>query len=198
MPGRRSRKRERTRGEILAAAERLVEREPLSEVPIAALCEEADVARATFFLHFENKGALGRALEQEVVGALKDGVAARRGRVAAVYRAMADAFWARPGLSRSVIADALTSAGPGELVAEVRSVLAELSSLGRLRRGLDPELAARFWLGAVVAALGSAEGRLSREAVRDELLRSVLPGVTEGSTRLKWSPTRPPGVSGTL
>ena len=197
-PSRRSRKRQRTRTEILAAGARLLDRRNFSDLSIGALCEEADVARATFFLHFDNKSSLLLAWEAELVEALDDALAESVGRVASVYRAMADAFWLRPGVSRCVIGTALGDPSPGVLLERVRRELTELAGRGMLRPSYAPELAARVWLGEVAAVLGSPEGRRGSTAQRDELLRVVLSGVTESKPRLKWSPARAPGASQTV
>jgi len=55
---RRSRKKARTRAEIFEAALALFEREGFGPVTIARICAAADVARATFFLHYPSKSAL--------------------------------------------------------------------------------------------------------------------------------------------
>src|SRR5271167_1436527 len=55
---RRERKKERTRVEIYNAAMNLFLRRGFDSVTIEDICDSADVARATFFLHFPTKEAL--------------------------------------------------------------------------------------------------------------------------------------------
>lgn len=55
---RRSRKKERTRREIYQAAMALFAERDYDRVTIEDICDRADVAKATFFLHFSNKAAL--------------------------------------------------------------------------------------------------------------------------------------------
>src|SRR5271166_402562 len=55
IASRRERKRERTRGEIYSAAMNLFLRRGFDAVTIEEICAAADVARATFFLHFPAK-----------------------------------------------------------------------------------------------------------------------------------------------
>lgn len=55
---RRSRKKERTRREIYQAAMTLFAERDYDRVTIEDICDHADVAKATFFLHFSNKAAL--------------------------------------------------------------------------------------------------------------------------------------------
>ena len=76
------RKRERTRGELVAAAERLVAARGLDALSIDEITEEADVAKGTFYTHFTDKddlaAALGRAIRIELenkVTATNEGVA---------------------------------------------------------------------------------------------------------------------------
>ena len=55
---RRARKKERTRHEIYAAALSLFAARGFDAVSVEQICQAADVARATFFLHFHTKSAL--------------------------------------------------------------------------------------------------------------------------------------------
>ncbi len=58
-PGsRRSRKKEQTRRGIFSAAMKLFAAKDYDAVTIEEICDKADVAKATFFLHFPNKAAL--------------------------------------------------------------------------------------------------------------------------------------------
>lgn len=58
VQSRRDRKKERTRGEIYQAAIMLFIHRGFDAVTIEDICDAADVARATFFLHFPAKEAL--------------------------------------------------------------------------------------------------------------------------------------------
>ena len=76
------RKRERTRGELVAAAERLVAARGLDALSIDEITEEADVAKGTFYTHFTDKddlaAAVGRAIRVDLedrITAINDGVA---------------------------------------------------------------------------------------------------------------------------
>jgi AcrR family transcriptional regulator len=57
-PSRRERKKERTRQEVYAAAMKLFAERSYHQVTVEEICEEADVARTTFFAHFPSKSAL--------------------------------------------------------------------------------------------------------------------------------------------
>lgn len=80
-PPRTLRKRERTRGELVAAAERLVAARGLDALSIDDITEEADVAKGTFYTHFTDKddlaAAVGKAIRvdlEEKITATNDGV----------------------------------------------------------------------------------------------------------------------------
>lgn len=60
------RKRERTRGEIVAAAERLVAQRGLDALSIDEITEAADVAKGTFYTHFTDKEDLAAAIGRQV------------------------------------------------------------------------------------------------------------------------------------
>ncbi len=56
------RKRERTRGELVAAAEQLVAERGLDAISIDDITEAADVAKGTFYTHFADKSDLAAAI----------------------------------------------------------------------------------------------------------------------------------------
>ena len=75
------RKRERTRGELVAAAEGLVARHGLDAVSIDDIVEAADVAKGTFYTHFADKNDLAAAIAlrgrmelEERITALNEGI----------------------------------------------------------------------------------------------------------------------------
>jgi AcrR family transcriptional regulator len=75
------RKRERTRAELVAAAEHLVADRGMDAVSIDDITEAADVAKGTFYTHFADKSDLGAAIAhsirvelEEKVTALNDGI----------------------------------------------------------------------------------------------------------------------------
>jgi AcrR family transcriptional regulator len=67
LPGttRHDRRRERTRGELLAAAKRLLATKGFHGTKIAAIAAAADVGTGTFYLHFPTKDALFSELVRE-------------------------------------------------------------------------------------------------------------------------------------
>lgn len=63
---RQSRKRARTRGELVAAAERLVALRGLDALSIDEITEEADVAKGTFYTHFQDKDDLANTIAGQI------------------------------------------------------------------------------------------------------------------------------------
>ena len=63
---RRERKKKETRSRILSAALSLIKDHGYDKVKIEEIARRADVANATFFLHFPNKAALITAFNEEV------------------------------------------------------------------------------------------------------------------------------------
>ena len=69
---RRERKKRDTRRRILDAALGLMADKPYDEVRIEDICTAADVANATFFLHFPNKSALALAYNEDVAAKVEE------------------------------------------------------------------------------------------------------------------------------
>jgi AcrR family transcriptional regulator len=69
---RRERKKRDTRRRILDAARELMADKPYDHVRIEDICAAADVANATFFLHFSNKSALVIAFNEDVASKIAE------------------------------------------------------------------------------------------------------------------------------
>jgi AcrR family transcriptional regulator len=69
---RRERKKRDTRRRILDAAMQLMSDKPYDDVRIEDICLAADVANATFFLHFPNKSALVLAFNEDVAAKIAE------------------------------------------------------------------------------------------------------------------------------
>lgn len=70
------RKRERTRGELVAAAERLVAERGMDALSIDDITQAADVAKGTFYTHFEGKDDLAAAIARHIRLELEDKITA--------------------------------------------------------------------------------------------------------------------------
>ncbi|MDE1172510.1 MAG: TetR/AcrR family transcriptional regulator [Parvibaculaceae bacterium] len=78
-PGRRARKKERTRHEIYHTAMELFAQRDYDGVTVEDICAGADVAKATFFAHFENKAALIQAFHEELTEEISGALASHKG-----------------------------------------------------------------------------------------------------------------------
>jgi len=195
-PSRRARKKARTRREIYDAAMALFERQGFDTVTVEAICEAADVARATFFLHFPTKAALLYELSdrvaQEFAAAPRDPdasaadelrglVDAMIGRLVAhagVMAAMVREFFANPEAIQA--AHARGRAFPDRIEAIVRRGQAR----GEFRRGVDARLAAAVVLstaGAILSGNVFAEGELPVTEIREQFFQVVLGGLLDTS-----------------
>lgn len=63
---RQTRKRERTRGDLVAAAEQLVAKRGIDAISIDDITEAADVAKGTFYTHFADKSDLAAAIAERL------------------------------------------------------------------------------------------------------------------------------------
>jgi len=163
---RRARKKERTREQIYTAAMRLFLERGYDAVTIDDVCEAADVARGTFFLHFATKDALlgeyGRQALSELallVAESTDGAAAtlaralqflaeRSGRHADVVRLVVR----ETALSPTAVVE--TTAAGRELTDLFASIIRRGQRAGELRRSVDATLAGAVLASAYLAIAG--------------------------------------------
>ncbi len=73
------RKRERTRGEIVAAAERLVAARGMDALSVDDITQAADVAKGTFYTHFTDKDDLAAAIARRIRVELEGKITATNG-----------------------------------------------------------------------------------------------------------------------
>ncbi len=136
------RRREKTRLDLLQAAERVISRKGYHQTRIADIAEEADVGLGTFYLHFRTKNEIfielveeGAAELRRVVDEAKAGVADTADRLRIVINTVLDSAAEHPELFRIVFGH-----GPAFLDLMVR--VHELF-IDDLRRDLEPALGAR-------------------------------------------------------
>lgn len=156
------RKRERTRGELVAAAERLVAARGLDAVSIDDITAEADVAKGTFYTHFDDKDALATAIGKRIRDELEQQIAARNEAVGDAAERLAN------GLS-SVLAFAI--ANPVRARALLRLHPSAVDPDATINAGIRSDVATglkakRFWAAslnaAVVATIGIAMSAMMR------------------------------------
>ena len=184
-PSRRHRKKERTRREIYEAAMRLFAKKGFGAVTIADICEEADVGRGTFFLHFPSKAALlyefnqrvaeefratlvePRAPARDELRALVERMAVELVAQAEVLSAMIAAFFASP----EALAEVPTRGGA--LLDVVTDIIRRGQARGELARRIDPRLAAASFF-ATAAAIVSGQVFPPGDVTPDEVNRQYL------------------------
>jgi AcrR family transcriptional regulator len=200
-PGRRARKKARTRHEILDAAMNLFEREGFDAVTVEQICQAADVARGTFFLHFPAKSALLPEWNRQLASELRARLAEPRGSAAAEYRMLVDHVgqrWLRHAdVMGAMLRDFLTgpeaarAASDDDLRALVEEIVRRGQERGEFRRNVSPRLAATALLTTAAAILAGAvfgEGEASPDEIRNQLLHVALHGLVQPKPRIKWQP----------
>jgi AcrR family transcriptional regulator len=194
-PSRRDRKKERTRGEIYAAAMKLFLGRGFDAVTIEEICDDADVARATFFLHFPTKESLlteyGARANQELAELIRS----HRGNATAVLRAalkmLAERAMQHPEvvmlhvrelLSRARMLFASHQEQTENLVSLVGAIIARGQAAGEFRRKIEPTLAAVALCSTYMALIYEwtrRGGRLDIEGATAQTLDIVLNGLSE-------------------
>lgn len=189
---RRERKKRETRARILDAALTLMAERGYDAVKIDDIAARADVANATFFLHFPTKSALITAFTEQV----SDKIAARLqgfdiGAVEKLelLRAIVLDEWGRhSALLRKFVADAAAENGgaifesSASLVDLVEAIVAEGQSAGELSGEFSPETVAQClvsaWRAATLKWAASGDAVKARRANREALdlvLKGALP-----------------------
>jgi AcrR family transcriptional regulator len=201
---RRERKKVRTRGEIFRAAMGLFSARGFDAVTVEQICAAADVAKATFFLHYSSKSALLTEWNRELAAELAETLHEPRGSSLSEYRMLAEHLgeqWLRrPDATRALLRELIAPPAPGgdtaqagadrDLRAIVEAVVRRGQQRGELRRNVPARLAALAFLATCAAAFaGYREGEVAPEQVRNDLLHALLHGLLEPKPRLKWRPS---------
>ncbi|MGH0030911.1 MAG: TetR/AcrR family transcriptional regulator [Myxococcota bacterium] len=205
VESRRDRKKQRTRRDIFEAAMALFAESGFDAVTIGQICESADVARGTFFLHFPSKAALLLEFNRQLAEELAESLVEPRGSAVAEYRTMVDLFgqrWLRHAdvmgamLREFLASPAAATAAAGETPGrDLRDLVEGIVRRGQerreFRRNVSPRLAATQFLTTSAAILSGAvyaEGEATPEQIRNELLHVLLHGLLDAKPRLKWTP----------
>ena len=191
---RRARKKERTRREIFGAAMELFAERGFDAVTIEAICAAADVARATFFLHFPSKAALLWEWNRQVADEFRAGLKEPRDSAVAELRALVEHISAKllaqadvmAGLLREFFATPPAAYADGEdhqLSALVEELVRRGQKRGELRRSVDARLAVAMLLSTAAAILAGnvwKPGELAPAKVRAQFYEVVFNGLTGG------------------
>jgi AcrR family transcriptional regulator len=166
-------------------------------VTIEAICDDADVARATFFLHFPTKASLLHEWNRQVAAEfeatlveprpsaveelrrLVEHISSRLLAQADVMAAMLREFFATP---QAVLA---TPEEARDLHALIESIVRRGQARGELRRSIDARLAVSVVLATSAAILSGRvwkPGEITPEQARSQFFEVVFHGLTGEST----------------
>lgn len=188
---RRERKKLETRRRILEAAIALMSEQSYDAVKIDAIAEKADVAKATFFLHFPNKSSLITAFNEQVA----EKIAARLQEFKLggadqleLLRALVLDEWSRhSALMRQIVSDAASDgnaliASSDSLVALVETIIRGGQDAGEFAALYDPDTVAKTlvagWRASTVAWARSGDDASARRANR-QILDLILNGLVK-------------------
>ncbi|MGC1677660.1 MAG: TetR family transcriptional regulator [Candidatus Binataceae bacterium] len=198
VQSRRDRKKERTRGEIYQAAITLFIRRGFDAVTIEDICEAADVARATFFLHFPAKEALLteylRRANEEIAAMLAKYRGSATAALRAAFKMLAGMAAQHPDVLRLVIREVLVrppirsrnEQQTGDLIELLADVVRRGQASGEFRARVNPVAAALSAFAAFfgfVSAWAQREGRFDIEASAAQALEVILHGISEHKPR---------------
>ena len=162
---RRERKKRDTRRRILDAAMQLMKDTPYDQVRIEDICSSADVANATFFLHFPNKSALVLAFNEDVAAKIAEQLAdakmAASERLKALLRIYLEEWGAHRHLMRQIVLEFIAQPASATTFNEVSPGLLGIVG-GIIRDGQSSnEFSARITPGTAALALVAAWNALA-------------------------------------
>lgn len=145
---RRERKKRETRRRILEAALKLMATRSYAEVRIEEISAAADIANATFFLHFPTKASLITAFNEEVATKIADTLSTFKGTAVAKLerlRTMLLDEWSRHRnmmrqLVTEFVAQPASMAAFSEINQGLVDLVADVIRTGQASREFDPRL----------------------------------------------------------
>jgi AcrR family transcriptional regulator len=195
---RRERKRERTRREIYEAAMRLFARAGFGAVTIADICDEADVGRGTFFLHFPSKAALlfefNQRVAEEFRASLAEPRAPARDELCALVERISVELVAEVEIMTAMLAEffaspetlAAATVQGGALPELVTEIIRRGQERGEFSLRIDPRLAAASFFataGAIVSGQVFRGSDLAPEEINRQFLQITFSGLSPDGDR---------------
>jgi AcrR family transcriptional regulator len=194
-PSRRARKRERTRDEIYSSAMNLFLRRGFEAVTIEEICDAADVARATFFLHFPAKEALlteyGVRANQALAGLIRAAHGNATSTLKAALKMLAERAMQQPDVIRLHVRELLSrppiyleshQEQTENLVSLLAAIIGRGQAAGEFRRKIEPALAAVALCATYFALIyewARRGGKLDVEGAIAQTLDIVLNGLSD-------------------
>ena len=182
---RRASKKERTRREIYRTAMSLFAETGYDGVTIEDICRNASVAKATFFLHFENKAALLKDFNDEITAALAERLSGHEGtaeeQLVLLNSAFREAWDSNAHVMRKMLREfvdqptalAKAAAVNESVVDLVTQIVRRGQDKGELRSGIAPELAA-VSIVSTWSAIAAWWTENSSDAVADTASRQII------------------------
>jgi AcrR family transcriptional regulator len=191
-PSRRERKKERTRQEVYAAAMKLFAERSYHQVTVEEICEEADVARTTFFAHFPSKSALLREYSRGIAARFRelhrDSEATAIEQLRALATLVMETWFAQAEVMGAMLVEfslpTATRLERSEEANPLREVVEDIIQHGRgqgeFRPGIAGDIAAQAFMSTgsiMLAAAAERRSELGPEELRDEFLDWMLHGL---------------------
>ncbi|HLX03957.1 MAG TPA: TetR/AcrR family transcriptional regulator [Candidatus Binatus sp.] len=195
---RRERKKGRTRADIYNAAMNLFVHRGFDSVTIEDICDAADVARATFFLHFPAKEALlieyGERANDELAAAIAEYRGSATATIRMALKMLAERAVRHTDVVRLVMREMLArprvlsehdekAAGLVDLLA---AIIRRGQKSGEFRRRTEPTVAALTACSAFFALIYTwvrQDGKIDIEGAVAETLDIILNGISEKKTQ---------------
>lgn len=163
QPSRRSRKKEQTRRGIFSAAMKLFADRDYDAVTIEDICERADVAKATFFLHFPNKAALLTEFNERLTANLQERLnhvsGSAEDKLRFMVSALVDDWEQNAEIMRKMVREFLDQPSLPEAATEANAGLLDLITdivkEGQRAREFGTKVAPELVAAALVASWGS-------------------------------------------
>ena len=189
---RRERKKGRTRADIYNAAMTLFVRRGFDSVTIDDICDAADVARATFFMHFPAKEALlieyGERANEELAAAITEYRGTATATLRMALKLLAERAVRHPDVVRLVIREMLArprlfsehDEKTADLVNLLAGVIRRGQKGGEFRRRTEPTVAALTACAtffALIYAWVRQDGKIDIEGAVAETLDIILNGL---------------------
>ena len=195
---RRERKKGRTRADIYNAAMNLFLKRGFDSVTIEDICDAADVARATFFLHFPAKETLlveyGDRANAELATAIREYRGNATSSLRMALKMLAERDVRHPDVVRLVIREVLArprvlsehDESAADLVNLLAGVIRRGQKSGEFRRRTDPMVAALTACSAFFALIYTwvrHDGKIDIESAVAETLDIILNGLSDRKSK---------------